>query len=369
MKRQRYTFFDQLILFIAILMAIGMFCAIRAGITDPRDNIILAFFGLAYPFFLVANILILGYWLIRRKWIIVAITTCLIAYGGNVLLATFGFFGNAGDSVKTEPAAIRMMTYNVHNFKKYGEGNQEEIKEKMLNVVNEQKPDIICFQEFYTKYKGPYNTIDTLKRMLNTSHYYFLPTMKSTTEAIGLAIFSRYPIKNKGNIIFNEGSGGNESIFVDLEIDNQIVRVYNVHLQSISFEKEDYSYLEKVKEMDPQLSPSKRIVGMLKRAFKKRSQQVDTMKAHMRTCKTPYIVAGDFNDTPASYAVTQMTDSLNNAFIKKGQGFGRTYNGKFPNFQIDYIASTKNFSILNYHIIEAELSDHFPVRSDLLLKN
>lgn len=369
MKIKKYTFFDQLMLFVAVLIAIGMLCGIKAGVSDPREHIVIAFFGLAYPFFLLANSLVLLYWLIRAKWITAGITVLLIAYGGHTLLATVGIFGDAGKLAKEESSMIRMMTYNVHNFKVYGEDNKEQVKERMLSIVNEQQPDIICFQEFYTKYKGPYNTIDSLKEMLNTSYYYFLPTMKSTTEAIGLAIFSRYPIKDKGNILFDDGRGGNESIFVDLEINRKIVRVYNVHLQSISFEKEDYSYFDKVREMDPQISPSKRIVSRLRSAFKKRSQQVDLMKAHMSTCKTPYIIAGDFNDTPASYAVTQMTDSLNNAFLKKGQGFGRTYNGKFPNFQIDYIASTKNLSVVNYHIIEAKLSDHFPVRSDLQFKN
>ena len=121
--------------------------------------------------------------------------------------------------------------------------------------------------------------------------------------------------------------------------------------------------------MDPKVSASKRIIRMLKYAFKKRSEQVDVMKAHTRACQTPYVIAGDFNDTPASYAVWKMTDSLNNAFIKKGQGFGKTYNGKFPNFQIDYIATTKDIEVVNYQIIEAKLSDHFPVRSDLRLKN
>ncbi|MNL40905.1 hypothetical protein D3C87_1632840 [compost metagenome] len=106
---------------------------------------------------------------------------------------------------------------------------------------------------------------------------------------------------------------------------------------------------------------------MLRRAFMKRSAQVDVMKAHMATCKTSFLIAGDFNDTPASYAVTQLTSSLKNTFKEQGTGFGKTYNGKFPNFQIDYIATTQDIDVMNYRIIGARLSDHFPVRSDLRL--
>jgi endonuclease/exonuclease/phosphatase family metal-dependent hydrolase len=367
MKRKRLTFFDKLIIFIAICMAIGLICGILAGKSDPRTNIFLAFAGLAYPYFLLANVILIFYWVVRKRWVFTLVTVLIICVGWQSLISTYGLFGNSGNNEKTEQNVLRMMTYNVHDFKPFGDDLNEEVKEKMLALIKIQNPDIICFQEFYTKYRGKFNTLDSLKKILNTKHYYFLPTMKSESEAIGLAIFSKYPINNSGSIAF-EGSNGNGSIYVDLEFNNQPLRIYNVHLQSISFEKEDYQYLDKVKEMDAKIASPRRIARMLKSAFKKRSEQVDLMKAHMKTCTTAYVVAGDFNDTPASYVITKMTDSLNNAFVKKGQGLGKTYNGKFPNFQIDYILTTTDIEVTNYKIIEAKLSDHFPVRSDLRFK-
>lgn len=368
MKNRKPTFFDKIVVLIAIVFAVCLTCGLLASKADPRAHVILAFFGLAYPFFLLANVLFVIWWLLRKKWFFALATMLVIGGGWPTLIATFRLFGTEGKGEKIEASLIRLMTYNVHNFKPYGEKNTLLVKEQMLDLVKQQNPDVVCFQEFFTKRRGAYNTIDSLKEILNTQYYYFLPTMKSQSEAIGLAIFSKYPIVNKNNIIFETGAG-NESIYVDLAINNQTVRVYNVHLQSISFEKEDYNYLEKVtKKMDAEVGSSKRIIRMLRSAFKKRSAQVDLMKAHMKTCSTPYIIAGDFNDTPASYAVTKMTDSLKNAFAEQGRGLGRTYNGKFPNFQIDYVAATKHFEIANYHIIQAKLSDHFPVRSDLRLK-
>jgi endonuclease/exonuclease/phosphatase family metal-dependent hydrolase len=367
MKHNKTTIFDKFILLLAIFAAIGLICGIMAGTKNPIDHILLAFAGLAYPFILFANLAFLLWWLLRRKWIFALITVLIIAFGWHTFIATIGFFGSAGKDEKGDDKQIRMMTFNVHNFKPYGDEITEEITQKMIAVVKGQHPDVVCFQEFFTRFKGPYDTVDSLKKVLHAPYYYFMPTMKSESEAIGLAIFSRYPIEDKGVIEFE--NTGNGSIYVDLQIGSQKVRVYNIHLQSISFEPEDYIYLDKVKKMDAEANSTKRILRMLRTAFKKRSSQVDIMKAHMRNCKTPFVIAGDFNDTPASYAVRQMTDSLQNAFIKKGQGLGRTYNGKFPNFQIDYIAATKEFEIINYKIIEAKLSDHFPVRSDILLKS
>lgn len=368
MKKKKITFFDKLMLFVAIAAAICLCCGIFAGKSDPREHIILAFFGLAYPFFLLGNLLILLYWLLRKKWAFAIVTILIICSGWHTLIATFGFFGNTGTNEKSSDDFVRVMTYNVHNFKPYGDKITREVKEKMLAVIREQNPDVICFQEFFTKPKGPFDTVDSLKKMLNTKHYYFVPTLESSTEAIGLAIFSKYPIVNSGRINF-ENSSGNESIYVDLKFKSQVFRVYNVHFQSISFQEEDYSYLDGVsKEIDLNKASTKRILRMIKSAFLRRSEQVDVMKDHLTSCTTPYVIVGDFNDTPASYAVTKITDSLNNAFIEKGQGLGRTYNGKFPNFQIDYIATTKDFEVENYHIVKAKLSDHFPVRSDIRLK-
>lgn len=365
MRRNKGSYLGFVYLVIAVIAALGLLFGILAGYTDPRQVKWFAFFGLAYPFFLLLNVIMIFIWISRKKLIYPVLTVLLILSGWHTLIATVGFTGNTGDGPKKE-GLVRMMTYNVHSFKPYGESNNELIKEKMLNVVREQDPDILCFQEYYTRNKGTFAITDSLKQMLKTHSYYFVPTSSNDYEATGLAIFSKFPIKDKGSILFSTNHNGNASIYVDLKINEKLFRVYNVHLQSIAFDKQDYTYLDQVKtKMDPEITPAKRIAYMLKTAFLKRSAQVDIMKAHMSTCKTPYLIAGDFNDTPASYAVTQMTKSLKNTFIEQGTGLGRTYNGKFPNFQIDYIAVTPAVSVMNYHIINAKLSDHFPVRSDL----
>ena len=372
MKKAQATFVDKIVRLIALLIAISLLIGCFAGDVDPRENRLIPFFGLAYPFLLLLNIFMIAWWCIRGRWLFAILTVFAIIVGWRALTATFSLSGDAGKGPKTDISMIRMMTYNVHSFRPYDADlladSNEAVKSKMLKLIETENPDIICLQEYYTRNKGTYQLTDSLKKILNTAHYYFRPFSENDYEATGLAIFSKYPIRNSGHISFEPGRGGNESIFVDVEVNKKMIRVYNVHLQSIAFNKQDYQYLDKVtKKMDPELVPSKRILSMLNGAFLKRSSQVDIMKAHMNACKMPFLIAGDFNDTPASYAVTQLTSTLNNSFVKKGRGLGRTYNGKFPNFQIDYIAATKDFKVINQHIVEAKLSDHFPVRSDLSL--
>jgi endonuclease/exonuclease/phosphatase family metal-dependent hydrolase len=368
MGNLKLTFFDKIVLVLAIVLAIGLGLGMMAGKYDPRGHIFIAFFGLAYSFFLMANALVLLWWCLRKKWLIAFCTLGFILIGWKPLTATYRFYGEEGTTVKDSEHFVRLMTYNVHQFKRYGEGNNVSTKDQIIEVIKNQKPDVVCFQEFYTRNRGEFDLIDSVKKQLNLKYYYFEPSVKNDYEATGLAIFSKYPIQHKGHIPFSASHKGNESIYADITFENQIFRVYNVHFQSISFQKEDYDYIDMLtKKMSTEYKSSRRIAAMLKTAFVRRSQQVDIMKEQMQKCTIPYVVAGDFNDTPASYCVTQITKSLNNAFVKKGSGFGKTYNGAFPNFQIDYIATTKEIDIINHHVSSAKLSDHFPVRSDLRL--
>src|SRR5690606_7550373 len=143
-----------------------------------------------------------------------------------------------------------------------------------------------------------YNQREAMRKILQSNHYYFQPSVDNDFEALGLAIFSKYPIKNTGHIIFPNTERGNEVIFADIKSGEKLFRVYNVHLQSISFQPEDYQYLKKTTEISDVESP-KRIGWRLKQAFVKRSEQAELLKKHAVESKLPYIVAGDFNDTPA----------------------------------------------------------------------
>jgi endonuclease/exonuclease/phosphatase family metal-dependent hydrolase len=158
-------------------------------------------------------------------------------------------------------------------------------------------------------------------------------------------------------------------LYVDVKKGKKTFRLYSVHLQSIRFEAEDYRYLSGLSHQGKtDINSTKRLGSKLKMAFIKRSKQVYKIKADAAACPYPYIISGDFNDTPTSFAVNQMSKGLKNAFCEKGSGFGRTYNGDFPNYQIDYIMASPQFDVLDYHITEKKLSDHYPVCSDLVLK-
>jgi endonuclease/exonuclease/phosphatase family metal-dependent hydrolase len=364
-KKKKLTFIDHVILWINYLLCAALLISYLAPVVDPAKSWYIAFFGLAYPPLLLLNVIMIAYWLLRRKvYFAVSLVTILVGY--HVLFNNIGFRFKSSDT--PAPGAIRIMTYNVHNFKPYGYENDIVTKHEMLKLIEAQHPDIINFQEFLTRKRGQYALVDSMQKLMNSKAYYFETFHKSSEESIGMATFSKYPILNSGLIMLTHMGSDNQCIFIDIKKNGQMLRIYNVHLQSISFAPEDYKYLDTVsQEGKTNLNSSRRLGSKLKQAFIKRSEQVFKIKEHTSKCPYPFIITGDFNDTPSSFAVNQMARGLKNAFREKGSGLGRTYNGNFPNYQIDFIMASKRFDVTAYKIIEKKLSDHYPLYSELVL--
>lgn len=366
-KQNKLPFFDRLVLWLNYLLCAILLLSYLAPVADPRTFWPVAFLGLAYPIVLVVNLVIIIYWLLRKsKWALLSIVC--IAIGYKIFNSNIGLRMPASVSSAPNPNMMRIMTYNVHNFKKFGAKNDISTKHEILDILAHQQPDVMGFEEFLSRKHGQYAMVDSIKRILKSDQCYFEPFLTSATEGIGMALFSKLPIINTGIIWLNERQNLNQCIYIDVEKNGQTIRIYAVHLQSIRFDPEDYKYLAEVSDKGKTDVPSvRRIGGKLKRAFLKRAEQVTLIKAHMAQCPYPYIIAGDFNDTPSSFAVNQMARGLKNAFSEKGSGLGRTYNGSFPNYQIDYIMTSKQFDVRAYGVIRKKLSDHYPVYSDLIL--
>lgn len=367
-KRKGLGFFGKLLLGLNIILSAAMLLSYLAPVTNPTNHWVFAFFGLAYPILLLLSLIFIVYWVLTKSlWFLLPVI--VIAMGWGVLKKNIGLRASCKPGITKDSNAIRIMTYNVHSFKRYGSANDISTKNEILDIVNHEQPDIIGFQEFYTRKKGPYDLVDSLKKILNTNQLYAEYFEGNYLEEAGMAIFSKYPIISHRMITLSDDkTSGNQCLVVEVKKGNTLFRFYSVHLQSIRFESEDYTYLKGVSQGKTDLHSTKRLGSKLKNAFIKRSAQVLKIKADAAQCPYPYIISGDFNDTPSSFAVNEMSKGLKNAFCEKGSGFGKTYNGDFPNFQIDYIMTSSAFNVLTYDIIEKRLSDHYPVISDVVLK-
>nr|WP_294794911.1 endonuclease/exonuclease/phosphatase family protein [uncultured Mucilaginibacter sp.] len=367
-SNQKLSFFTKLLIFINCAIALALLISYLAPVIDPRKFWVVAFFGLAYPPLLLTNVLFAVFWLIKRsKWALISVIVILIGY--NVLLNNIGFSFWSDDNSERKAGNMRVMTYNVHNFKLNGVSEDHVTRHGMLKIIAEVNPDVIGIQEYLSRKSGPYAIKDSLNKILKTTYLHTEGNQENEHEIIGMAIFSRYPIVSKGRVAIAAPGSGVQCIYADIKKGQQIIRFYSVHLQSVQFATQDYQYLDTVtKRGKADLSSTRRLAGKLKRAFLKRAEQVIIIKEHAAQCPYPYIISGDFNDTPSSFAVNQMAKGIKNTFREKGFGLGRTYNGDFPNYQIDYIMASNRFEALSYNIVKQKLSDHYPIYADLVLK-
>lgn len=296
-----------------------------------------------------------------------AIVLGMVILGGmRFLTATFGF--RTASSLSGTPGKdIKVLSYNIHFFKGESNGSDGSASDEVIRFLAKEDPDILCLQEFVSRKTAP-STADSISRILKSKGFYFRinsdnPWLKTD---YGMAIYSKYPIVSKRWIRLS--TAHNQCLIADIKKDGQIFRVYNVHLESIGLKPEEVGKLEShTAEEREKVRITRSIGSALKRAFIARAKQVRLVKEHSSRCKYPYIIAGDFNDTPVSYSVFSMSRGIKNAFKEKGSGFCRTYNGKYPNFQIDYIMYSTDFEALNYRVAKVNFSDHYPVIATLRL--
>lgn len=359
-SKKKKSFIFWFMLFINVICLAALVVGYLAAWVKPSIYWPIAFFGLAYPFNVIINILFAIYWIINKRWFAI-VPLLVIAMGWNTLF-DYVQFGNDKNSASQNQLSI--LTYNAHLFKPINTNKYDKkSKHEMLEMVLNAKTDIICFQEFYYRKRGVYDIKDSLMQRGGYSYCEQEVYDSNENETMSIAIFSKYPIINYEVVHFYDIKHANVCTYADILFKEDTIRIFNIHLQSISFQPEDYQYLDQVKSVETDMQSNKRIGSRLKHAFIRRGDQAEQVAQLIDESPYPVLVCGDFNDTPASYAFNIISRDLKDSFREKGNGIGVTYNGAFPNFQIDYILCSKAFEVNDYKIIKKKYSDHYPIKA------
>lgn len=339
-----------------IATSLALLGAATAPYIDPETSTLPAFLGLMYPFLLLLHMLLfVAIFLVKRNMkalLFLLPALCTI----HLFLNSFGvsFFGSGK---KTQGNVIKVMTYNVHSFTPVSDSTFN-VHIPMMQLVKNEQPDILCTQDFRSE--KDFNTIDTIKTILKSSYFYNGPGNSKLFPTRAIATFSKCPIVNSGFIVFPGSRGGNQAIFTDIIKNGKIIRIYNVHFKSLGFRANQYEEWKNGKILG-KLKFLFKVKDKFAGAFADRSRQVKLVRKHTETCPYPFIIAGDFNDTPSSFAVNSAMTGMKNAFREKGRGYTVTFNGGLPDFQIDYVLVKPFFKVLDYKVIREKLSDHYPV--------
>ncbi|MBQ7489582.1 MAG: endonuclease/exonuclease/phosphatase family protein [Bacteroidales bacterium] len=378
-KKSGKDLFKGILIALNLFVAIPLLLAFLAQYVPPTLSMICTFCGLAFPYLLYANFIFIIIWLIiNYRFSLISLILVLI----NINNIDRHYQFRAAEIPEPCVNCVKVLSYNVKLFGVYDNDDEPVTgakKKKIFDFVAEERPEIVCFQEYFyeNSKKIDFPTTDTLVSILNldenTRHFYqYFPTNLREEYFYGLAIFTKYRIIDAGPVIMTENSS-NAAIYADIKFKRDTIRIYNVHLASIHMDKTDYETSKRFSnhEEDPDFNRNAQaIYRKLGIAFEHRQKQVEAICAHMDSCNHPIILCGDFNDTPASYSYNRIASKLKDTFRKSGKGVGTTYNGDaVPAYRIDYILHDNAYRSYGHRVVkEVDVSDHFPIIATISLQ-
>ena len=367
-KKERSFFGKVMVFLLAVLAVIGLMAmtlSVLCPYIDPKRFVWLAFFGLAFWEILAFNILIFALLLLmwsRMVWI--AVLALIVAIPGIKKSYSFGSKIDSTDCIK-------VMSYNVHMFAPINneEMSKEDLADQVINLVREQSLDLLCCQEFHS-YKKGLNTPKCIEKFAEDTGLPYVYYNKKSNFG-GNVIFSRWPI---AKVSEDSGFGQENTYGVMVSVDageKGIFYLANVHLLSYMLTNDEIEVLVKPSELRNSLDT----VGMtvarkLKYAYEKRSDEMTKVLQGMPAIDGPFIMCGDFNDTPMSYIYRQMQKAnFTDTFIKVGHGIKPTFAGRLPLLRIDYMWTNDKVQPLCYDRLRVKVSDHYPVILEFKLIN
>lgn len=362
--RRFFIYTNILIVFFYLLACLTPFL-------NPENWWFISFFGLLFPFLLFFVLLFLFGWIIARsKFVLLPAIALLIGYKS--LFVFFAFKKNEKFNDKKDLGAIRVVSWNVARFiellKNDNEGSRTRIK--MMELLKEQNADVLCLQEFQTSdHPDYYNNIEFIKKELGFPYFFFTYDEDGDRLFYSSIIFSRFRIIDSGRIRYPRPTLPDVLIHADIKVYDDTLRIYTTHLQSLQFRKSDYEKLGKIKRIeDSILHNSRTIASKLKWGSIRRSVQANIIRQVLDDSPFPVLFCADLNDVPNSYTYFAVRGTMQDAFLKKGFGIGRTYSSLSPTLRIDYIFADARFRIHQYNRIVKKYSDHYMLVADVSLK-
>lgn len=313
--------------------------------------------------------------MIKPKLTIIPLVTFLLC--GKLILNLVGIHYPEKDT-SVNNSLLRVATWNSHlfNFFEY----KGTLDEHMIQKVRNLNAGIFTTQEFvFSLDTASPITLERVKQKLGFKYvvaandrafgvHTNIRTKNEKYHPYCIALFTNYPII-RWEKVQSQKDYNHTFLWADLLINTDTIRIFNIHLQSMHFAKNDYEFIDNIDEQDLDVVKrnSRNLIRKMKVAYILRANQANDVKAEIEKSPYPVIVCGDMNDVPNSYAYQTISDNLKDAHVEKGWAIGRTFRYLSPTLRIDYILHSKELQLQQIHLDRTSLSDHSPVIADFNL--
>ncbi len=335
--------------------------ALLATVVPPDKAIVFSFLGMAMPVVWLLLVIMLLFWLFNCKWGAALMLAAVI--GASVPLWRNTIAIPTGKVLSLTDRPLKIMTYNVHLFNGY------KHYDEICALIERESPDILCLQEFgyfNRRAEGDVKERELLKRFRKMFPYRHLWYKNSKgTSSNGLATFSKYPIVKKENVAYD--SKYNNSIYSDVKVGRDTLRVINNHLESNRLTGEQRRWAENLIteefETEEFIASTKSVSMTLGEATVRRAAQAAAVGQEVERSPHGVVVCGDFNDVCQSYAYSRIKGtSLKDAYAEAGRwGYWWTYHENMMYFPIDHILVEKSLPVKEAYVIKEDFSDHYPL--------
>ncbi|MGN1210157.1 MAG: endonuclease/exonuclease/phosphatase family protein [Candidatus Cryptobacteroides sp.] len=357
------------------IVAVLTLLSMLSVVVNPAKIWMVTLLGLLFVPLAILNFILL-IWAIKRrsKSFVIPLVALLPAFYFLGMFVRVPFREMTGKDVQEQVEVvspnddtIKFLTYNVGRFALYDKDkdipDRSACLDSICSYILSENPDIVCLQEVYVP-NGQSLRKAILKKLKGyTAEYYLFTDSKGS---YGNLTLSRFPVKDKGKIKFEESS--NLAIYTDYEAYGRKFRVYNCH-----FESYNISFTGIVRSLFPADGDGfneevfNEAGNKMIRSISRRPKQVNQVFSDIENCPVESFVCGDFNDNPMSYTYYRMTRGRRDAFVDAGRWFGATYSLLWPFLRIDYVLYPDRYRAVGCRTPRVGYSDHYPVVADVVL--
>ncbi len=334
---KKLSFVNKIIYFINSVFAVLLILSYGIPYIKPNLFPAISVMSLAVPILIIINILFFIYWLLRlKKQFLLSLLSLILGFN----YATT-FFRLSNKEILSAPSTS-IMSYNVRLFNIYHWIKDKNTENNLVIFIKKQHPDILCLQEYYNQ------------KQIEDFYPYKYIFHKDTTEHFGQAIFSIYPIINKGSLNFEDTN--NNAIYADIIKNNDTLRVFNIHLESLHLNPKK----DRVNKKN-----SQRLLKSIGKTFTKQQKQIILIRNTLKNTSLKTVICADLNNTAFSWAYRVLKLGFKDAFSEAGSGFGTTYRYNHLPLRIDFILTDNYYNVLGFKTYKVKFSDHFPIKVNI----
>ena len=341
-----------------VAVILGMLAVGYSDRINPAEHPLAASAGLLFPAFLAANVALLMFWLVVRKlWAAIPVAGLILAYQPVRTYAPLNVPREAPEG------ALKVMSYNVYGFATWTDPSQPS---EILAYIARQRPDILCLEEMGGGARQRAIADSTLRAM-----YPHADTARAKGGGDETGLYSRFPILRKQRIAY-ESKTNHSAAFWLLTGPRDTTIVVVCHLETTGLSPEDRTQFHRMMKGDVPRDDvpreSRVLWHKLGQSAAIRAPQADSVAAFVRRHQGQSIIlAGDFNDSPISYARRRLASVLGDCYTATANGPGISYH--YNNFyvRIDNIMCSEHWTPYACRVDNTiKASDHYPILCSLV---